>query len=197
MYTVVLVDKEDHEVIGDIGTYTKFNEAEYQANDYNRKGDRHRGHAIIQAKLGQPIEKPKPMGLKLGSGRPRPNPIMSDERPRMGIPKPRPVMTQQRSFRTVVEDVSDDYDDVSSEDEIVEQIAPQANVEPTWHQSHTPHDKSFSLLVDQRNGHAIVLENNRFLPNFLLANPNYVEQSKGAIHDMIKQRNQLMKSRKR
>ena len=41
MYTVVLVDKEDHEVIGDIGNYSKFNEAEYKANDYNRKGDRH------------------------------------------------------------------------------------------------------------------------------------------------------------
>ena len=128
MYTVVLVDKEDHEVIGDIGNYSKFNEAEHQANDYNRKGDRHRGHAIIQAKLGQPIEKPKSMGLKLGSR--RPNPIMSDERPRMGRPKPRPMMTQQRSFRTVVDPVNDDYEELSSEEESIEQHVQQTHKEP-------------------------------------------------------------------
>lgn len=195
MYTVVLVDKEDHEVIGDIGNYSKFNEAEHQANDYNRKGDRHRGHAIIQAKLGQPIEKPKSMGLKLGSR--RPNPIMSDERPRMGRPKPRPMMTQQRSFRTVVDPVNDDYEELSSEEESIEQHVQQTHKEPKWHQSHTPHEKSFVLLVHQKTGHTIVLEKNRFLSNFLLANPNYIQQSEGAIHSMISQRNQLMNSRGR
>lgn len=196
MYTVVLVDKEDHEVIGDIGEYPKFNDAEYQANDYNRKGDRHRGHAIIQAKLGkQPIEKPRSVGLKLGNR--RRNPIMNDERPRMRMPSQRPTIIREHSFRTVVEPTTNEYDEMSSEEESVEQDLPQNTVEPMWHKSHSTQIKSFVLLIDQKTGHAVVLENNRFLPNFLIANPNYVQQSEGAIHNMITQRNQYIKNRGR
>jgi len=65
MYEVVLLDRQSNKVVGNIGTYDDHNEAEREAQNYNRKADRHRGVATVQGVVG-------------GSS-PRQNPFQEDD----------------------------------------------------------------------------------------------------------------------
>ena len=65
MYEVVLIDRNSNQVVGNIGTYDDHDEAEREAQNYNRKSDRHRGFATVQGVVG-------------GSS-PRQNPFQEDD----------------------------------------------------------------------------------------------------------------------
>lgn len=202
MYKVVLIHKENGEIIGDIGTYDDLDDANEQANDYNRKGDRHIGHAVVQAEIGnKPVHQPR-RGLNIQR-----NPQRL-RMPNMVRPTPPHFKPQQRFSRTVVEneyeeqsseeELSSEYEEQSSE-EIVQQPQRQLRT-PSWHQRQEQPQatiKQFAFLIDTRSGKAIVLEKNKFLNNFLLAHPTYTIQNTGEIHDMILERNQYLQSRKR
>jgi hypothetical protein len=201
MYKVVLINKKTGEVSGDIGTYDDLEDANWQANDYNRKGDRHIGHAVVQAEIGNEQQEHHHRGIRLNR-----NPQMA-RTSNMGMKLKQSL--PQRFSRPVVEH-NDEYDEQSEEeisseyDEITEEETSSEEQEtqrpPMWHQpmkEQPIQKKEFALLIDTYRGNAIVLEKNRFLNNFLLANPTYTIQNTGEIHNMILERNQYLKSRKR
>ncbi len=199
MYKVVLIHKENGEIVGDIGTYDDLDDANWQANDYNRKGDRHIGHAVVQTEIGnEPTHQPR-RGLNIQR-----NPQRL-RMPNMVRPAPPHFKPQQRFPRTVVEN---EYEEQSSEEELSEEQSSEEIVQqpqrqlksPSWHQRQEQPQaitKQFAFLIDTYSGKAIVLEKNKFLNNFLLAHPTYTIQNTGEIHDMILERNQYLQSRKR
>jgi len=197
MYKVVLLHKKTGEVSGDIGTYDDLDEANSQANDYNRKGDRHIGHAVVQAEIGNESPSQSRRGLKLNQ-----NPQNTFR-----------SQPQQRFSRTVVDEPSEE-EELSSEElsidseesleeesleDSMEELLQQSSKIPHWHQQQIeiPKEKKFAFLIDTYTGKGIVLEQNRFLNNFLLANPTYTIQNTGEIHNMIFERNKYLQSRKR
>ena len=185
MYKVVLIDKNTGEANGDIGIYDDLEEAHAEATDYNRKGDRHAGHAVVETKIGERPLFNQRMGDNSQSRVSRMKISSNQSRPR--------IQLRQRQPHAFVEEES------SSEETSTEDFVPdhyQKN--PNWHRStNNQSQKQFVFLVNTYNGNGIVLEQNRFLNNFLLANPNFSIQSEGLIHEMISERNQYLASRKR
>jgi hypothetical protein len=193
MYKVVLIHKENYDVIGEIGSYDDINEATEEANDYNRKGDRHIGQAVVQATLDGNQQPNRQRGLRFKrkeqpqtqtfrralQGRPPSPQRFSRPRPPIQYEEPEELSSEEES---------------SSEEQVVSY---QRN--PSWHDrgSRPTTQKMFAFLIDDRTGKGIVLEHNSFLNNFLLAHPSYQIQSTGEIHDMIFKRNQYLNNRRR
>ena len=184
MYKVVLVHKEDHDVIGEIGSYNEIDEATSEAQNYNRKGDRHIGHAIVQATIdGSPIRRTN--GLRLGQT--DKHSVRYSTRTPLNKPSSRIVPEYNRY-------IPEEVEEESSEEET------RVYQRPSWHDRRNPQPQSnkvFAFLIDPISKKGIVLEENQFLQNFLIAHPTYEVQSKGQIHEMILQRNRYLQNRRR
>ena len=221
MYKVVLIDKESSDVLGDIGEYSSLRQAEHEVMDYNRKGDRHRGHAVVQAQLSGTLpertertERNNNLRLRQPSVERHPQSIhqhrqnlqqlhgVSEERRirpqnRQNFPSNHNVHPMHPHSHTHYEEPSSEEEISSEETETFDEVMRRENREPSWRERSTPQTKQklFALLIDDYHKKAIVLEHNQFLNNFMLANPQYQLKSTGEIHNMINERNQYLRNR--
>ena len=100
MYAVVLIDRDSKEQIGEVGEYDTFDEAKLEAEDYNRKGDRHRGHAVVETELPlkrKPARRNPNVNLKPSSG------LRLNRKPSQGIPSRSGIPTRTGIPRKVQE----------------------------------------------------------------------------------------------
>ena len=208
MFEVILIDK-DNSIVGHIGKYDTEQEAQSEANNYNRKADRHRGYAVVQAIIGGQDEdsddwsenedsdeelptihhhtvRQNPRGIRLGSQH-RERSVIPERPSKTVIPK-RPIESEKREPRMVhrFQEARERPYQNPSENTVVERsnTAPQESSEPTNH----------LLVYDNVKDKHLVLQDGAFTRQLILTGyGRYDVVDRGDFYKMIAERNRRLK----
>jgi hypothetical protein len=206
MYEVVLVDKNSKDRIGDLGKYESKEEANSEAENYNRKSDRHRAIAVVK-----PVLKANPIrrGLRLGGSLQR-----------RKVVNPQPVVEEPNNFDFDLEIESESESDVEieseSESESVEIPPPiqKIVIRPSqpFLQQRPPPPPQFQreeqprietkpevsdhvLIYDDINNKHMVLKDGAFTrQTIMIGNGRYNVINRGDFYTMITERNNRNRS---
>ena len=217
MYEVILIDNDNNRV-GEIGVYDSEREANSEANNYNRKSDRHRGYAVVQAIIGQdhdydsdsedlPVVRVNPerrprIQRTHGDTPARSSVLNLRERMRAKNQDPqfeRKTVLRQRPPEPEPEPEPDFEFDSESEFESESEEAPIDSVKRSVSTvSPEPYEKEHVLIYDRVKDSHLVLQDGFFTRHMLLSGADrYEVLSKGSFYDMIQKRSAFNTRRQR
>lgn len=211
MYKVVLIEKGTDNEVGDLGEYATFEQAQREVVSYNRKADRHRGFATIQAAINDSHDENEDMFSDLDSesdfeddfseeelfSEPqRPQKPLGGLKLKISNPSPRQQHFEQppQRQRRVPSNLSPINDRHEELNEIYRSPINNPNQSRRYESYPSQVSGDYVLLKDTKHNRHIVMKNDKTINLLQMSNPlRYELLEMGDFSDMVSKRNYLNK----